>query len=442
MKDSIFDLLETEAPEGKEGYFEIAKNAPQPKDKSFFNDIKEYSKTALKGAIEGISRLGTIFSPTGESGYNREQQLKQQTEALDELIPTEEGFGQRALRRGLREAPTVMIMGGTGGLPRSIAAGFLGESAKDLGAPEWAQAVAELTAFIGPDITKKLLESGSDKFLITRAKQLGLTDEQITPLIQSEFKQKWLSKLVPKRGSTQKVLAETKSGLGKAYETLRSAPEASSEISEKTNGHLINSLKSALADMPRKIQAKISKDMGDLLNNKITPNTLMNFYRDVNAHLSGNSKQLSLLKEPIRKAIASVSPELSKDFEFVNQLYSKYSTIAGRLQPTLTSDIISAAEALGITGSVLFGNYPTLLGIMGEKAGKKLAQKMLLDPRFQQLSQRMIVAANRNSYMAAKKVVDSMNDLIRIEAPEYEGELKDLSLEEFQELFSRKKTAE
>ncbi len=439
MKDSIFDLVETEIPEGKEGFFELAARAPQPKDKSFLNDIKDYGKTILKGTLEGVSKLGSLMSPLAGVDYQKEHENL--TENLNELLPTDEGYTQKALRRGLKEAPSVMANpfgSALATLPRAIASGFLGEAAKDLGAPEWAQTAAELTAYIGPDILKKALASGSNNPIIEAARKLGMSDEAITPLIQSEFKQKWLSKLAPKRGSTQKALEKSKGELSTAYESLGKRIEAGVEVSEKVNGHLINDLKRAMNEMPHEMQGKISEDLKDLLGNKITPNALMNFYKDVNAVLGGKTKQISLLKEPIKKAIRSVSPELGKDFELVNDLYSKYSTISARLKPNLTSDIISAAETLGLTGSVYFGDYPTLIGILGEKSGKKLAQQMLINPRFQQLSKKMIVAINENRFALAKKTTDEMNKEILKFIPESSGQLKELTKEDFESFFNPK----
>lgn len=157
MNGSIFDLIGEEPKEGQEGYFELAQNAPSPKDNSYFNTIKDYGKTILKGAVEGVSRFGTALGPLQPRAVT-EQQLEGQTEALDTALPTDEGFGQKAIRRGLKETPTAMAFPGSNVAQmgtRSILAGFAGEGAKELGAPEWAQAAAELTAFIGPDITKK-----------------------------------------------------------------------------------------------------------------------------------------------------------------------------------------------------------------------------------------------------------------------------------------------
>lgn len=438
MKETIFDLVEQPISEGKQGYFDIAEKAPQPKDDSWLNQVADYGKTILKGSIEGLGRLGRIMGPL-ETEKNTSQQLEEQTQNLDALLPTQEGYIQNSLRRGLREAPSILSFPGSGlqAGGRSILAGFAGEGAKELGFPEWAQTAAELTSYIGPDITKKLLEKGSNAELIAAARKLGLSDEAITPLMQSEFKQKWLAKLSPKRGATQKALQKTKSELGDAYGMLQKSEGAGLEITEKANGTLINELYSILNEMPREIRGKIEKDLKDLLTNKITGNTLMNFYKDVNSLLKGNTKQLSLLKDPIKKAISSVSPELSKDFEFVNKLYSKYSSISSKLKPNLTSDIISAAEALGVFGGTLgvaFGHYPTLVGILGEQAAKKLAQQMLINPKFQQISQKMVVALNQNKYGLAQKLTSELRDLVKKYSPEMADEINNFSKEDFEEL--------
>ena len=434
MTGTIFDLINEPISEGKQGYFDIAAKAPQPKDKSFLNDIKDYGKTILKGGIEGITRLGRIMGPLDE-GKTSPETFEQQTETLEEILPTDEGFVQKGLRRGLREAPSMMAFPGSPiqSGARTIAGGFAGEGAKELGAPEWLQTAAEITTQIGPDITKKLLEKGNNKDLIAEARKLGLTDEQITPLIQSENKQKWLSKLVSRRGSTEKALGETKKGLSQTYSFLQQSPEAALQLTQKSQEKLMRSMGDKLFNMPSEVRNKIKTDLHDLLRGPLTGESLINFYTDVNHYLGQNTKQLSLLKEPIKEALTEISPKLGKDFDLINQLYSKYYPIANRLKPNLTSDIINAAEALGIGGSVLFGNYPTLFGILGEKLAKKTAQQMLINPHFQQLSQKMVVAINQNKFGIAKKVIEDLRNEISKFSPEAASKINDLSKEDFEE---------
>lgn len=444
MSDTIFDVVRerTELPEGQEGFMEAAKRMPELKDKSFFQTAKEYGKSILKGTSEGLTRLGGIMGPTQDIyGTPRSEFQKQHTEQLNEILPGEEGYIQKSIRRGLGEAPTALAFPGSNlsTLPRAMAAGFLGEGAKELGLPEWAQTAAELTAYIGPDVTKKLLMEGKEKGLITAAKKFGLTDEQITPLIQSDFKQKWLSKLIPRRGQTEKSLQSTKNALSEGYSGLAKTEKAAVEISEKANGTLINSISEKLSEIPRDVQSKIRPDLEDLLNNKITPRSLMNFYKDINSKITGSSKELAHIKGAVKEAIKSIDPSLAEDFGLINDLYSKYYNIYSKLKPTMTSDIIRAGEAITTIASIpaaFFGHYQPLVGIVGEKAAKKVAQKLLLNPHYQQLGEKMANALNENKFEVALKLSKSMSNLIKKDSPELADELEKLSLEDFTKAFS------
>src|SRR5216683_1516934 len=414
MSGTIFDLVERE---------------PRPQSKSFLEKTKkyakEYGKTALKGTAEGLYQLGRVMGPTGLPEH------KELTSELNRLLPTEdEQFGQRALRRGLKEAPTALAFPGAAtisNLPRPVIAAFVGEGA---------QTALEITTYIGPDLTKKLLAKGKNKELIEAGKALGLTDEQLTPLLQNEFKQKWLSKLVPKRGGTQKALKETREGLGKAYDTLKNSKAATSGLNEASERLLQKNIDKFLVDMPSSVRSKILQDYKDLFAAPVTGKSLMNFYSKVNHAIGDNSKQLSLIKGPIRKAVHALSPELGKDFDLVNNLYSKYSNIASRLKPTLASDIISAAETLGIFGSVAMGHYPSLIGLLGEQAAKKVAQQMLINPHFQQLGRKMVVALNQNKYGLAKKIMEDYIKEVKKTSPESAKKLEDASEEELKHFFS------
>lgn len=445
MTGTIFDVVKerTEIPEGKEGFFETAKRMPEPKDKSFFQTAKEYSKSILKGTSEGLTRLGGMIGPTQDIyGTPRAELQKKHTEQLNEAFPGEEGYVQKSIRRGLGEAPTALAFPGSNLaiLPRAMAAGFLGEGAKELGAPEWAQTAAELTAYIGPDVTKKLLMKGKEKGLIAAAKKFGLTDEQITPLIQSEFKKKWLSKLIPRRGNTEKSLQSTNNALSEGYSGLAKTEKAAVEISEKANGNLINSISEKLSEMPRDVQSKIRPDLEDLLNNKITPRSLINFYKDINSKITGSSKELAHIKGAVKEAIKSIDPSLAEDFGLINDLYSKYYNISSKLKPNMTSDIIRAGEAITAISAVpaaFFGHYGPLVGIVGEQAARKVSQKLLLNPHYQQLGNKMATALNENKFEVALKLSKSMSNLIRKDSPELADQLEKLSLEDFEKSFSQ-----
>lgn len=445
MTNTIFDLIEEDFPEGKKGYIEAAKRAPEPKDDSFVNQVSDYGKTLLKGAVEGIGKLGRIMGPIPTPGKSESEIQREQTEALDVLLPTDEGFLQRGLRRGLQEAPTAMAFPGAAPLQTAVRtgiAGYAGETAKELGAPEWMQTAAELTAYIGPDVTKKLLEKGSNKEIIEAARKLGLSDEAITPLIQSEFKQKWLSKLTPRRGATQTALERSRSELGEAYSTIQKSERARSVLNEQGIQELTTEIDKLLFEMPANVRSKIRKDYSDLRKNPITGDTLINFWKDINSEMGAGSKQLSLLKDPIRKALKNISPELGEDFQTVNKLFTKYHPIAERLKPNLMSDIIGASEAIGLLASVTLGNYPFIISFAGEKAGKKIIQQMLINPKFQQISHKMVDALNQNKFEMAKKLTDLLAHELRKTSPEISDKLEEISIDDLKKMLTNQKKEE
>lgn len=440
--NTIFDLIEDEIPEGKEGYMEFAKRAPSPKNSSFLNDIANYGKTILKGSIEGLSRLGKGISPLQNyEGLTSEEELQQQSNALDELLPTDEGFAQSSIRRGLRQAPTMLAFPAStlSTLPRSIAAGFLGEGAQELGAPEWAQAAAELTAYLSPNITKKLIESGNNKEIIRKARDLGLSDEQITPLLQSDFKQKWLIKLAPKRGKTETILSNTKEGLGSSYQKIKESPLAKQNFSPELAEDTFKSIEKSLKEMPHTVREKITKDYSDLLNSPKNLESFINFWSDINYELGPKTKQLSLLKEPIRNLIQNVSPELAKDFETINTLYSKFYPIAQRLKPNLMSDIAGAVKAISLPASLIFGistgYFPILFETLSYDALSRISREMLTNPRFQQIGNKMVSALKENKFGVVNKLTSLLRREVNKADPEIADQIENLSKEEIQELY-------
>ena len=438
MRETIFDLLEEEITPGKEGYMEVASRAPQPKDDSFINSVSDYAKTFIKGGVEGISRLGRMMGPlSDEKGKPTTQMLEEQTENLNELLPTQEGFSQKSLRRGLRSAPSMLAFPGASAsqiATRTAGASIAGQTSEELGAPEWIQDAAELTAFMTPDITKKLLNSGKNKEIIEFAKKRGMTDEQITPLLQSENKKKWLSKITSKRGSTESALESTKKGIQQAYKSVLESPAAKNEISEVANGKLINSIEEKLNNVPRSKRDIVEKDLSDLLNNRITGESLMNFWKDVG---SSKSSELMTLKGPISDALKSISPELEKEFKLANELYSKYHPISKLLKPNIASDIITGAEVIGgfsALGAVLMGHYAPLAGVIGEQAAKKFAQQLLINPNLQQLGKKIANALNDNKFQIATKLIKSVSNQIKKESPEVSEKLEEISEKNLAEL--------
>lgn len=449
MGKTIFDAIDEEGNNqqnftGKKGFLEASE---KEEDNSYLGTIKrsakEYGKSILKGGLEGVSRLGRTFGGIPQPGKAESELEEEQSEALNKIIGgEEESFGQRSIRRGLKHAPSALIFPGSSvasALPRSLAAGFLGEGVKELGGSELAQAMAEISAFLTPSMTKKLLTEGKWKDIIDAGKKLGMSDEQITPLIQSGLKQKWLSKLSPKRGKTQRSLESTKEVLSESYGKLQSSKEAGFELGALDSKTFFQKMAEAAKEMPASVRNKIAQDAKDLTSGKLDGKSLINFYKDINHELGANSKQLSLFKEPVREALGKISPNLASEFDTINHLFSRYFEIAGKLKPTLASDLVSAAEAVGTLGAVITGHYPYLTHVVGARAGQQVAREMLMNPRLQQLSRKAVKALNENKYYTVKKVSELISKEMREISPEIADELDKLTEEELKDFLKNRK---
>lgn len=405
----------------------------------FFEKAKDYAKTIAKGTVEGVSRFGKMMGPLQHESKTGTQELLEQTEILDEALPTSEGYVQKGIRRGLRELPTNLSIPGGGATQTAVRtglAGMAGQAVEETGGPEWLQAAAELTAYVGPDLTKKLLSFGKDGDLIKQAKKLGLTDEQITPLLNAGNKRKWLKKIAPKRGKTQEALRNTYEALGEAYEGIRKSPEALKPASRESAREVITDLgKILMQDLDTTQRNKIMEDFMILMNQEPTVDSIIGFYQKINSTFGRGNKKIQLLKDPIKKFIARTDKNLAKDFDLINDLFSRYYNVSSSLSPTLTSDIIGASENVALLGSMVTGYYPGILGILKEKGARKIAQQLLINPRFQQLSQKLGNAILENKFIATKKLISEYADELAKTDKEAANMLKNISDEEIQELF-------
>src|SRR6185436_7350167 len=60
--------------------------AEKKEEGGFLESAKDFGKTIVKGAVEGISRLGTVMGPIRDN-KPISKQLEEQTEVLDKYLP-------------------------------------------------------------------------------------------------------------------------------------------------------------------------------------------------------------------------------------------------------------------------------------------------------------------------------------------------------------------
>lgn len=423
------------------------------------NDLPWYQSipnSILKGVVNGLYSLGESISPPFDGNDPSIPNLKEQFDQLN--LPTNEGFAENTFARAATILP-FLLTGNVAGvgrsvipeakaagqalaegmtfsssplkqvlldrakdllgpLTRSLVGGASGAAAETYGAPEWAQSLAEIPAQVTPGFGSRLIPNNTQSALVNDARNLGLTEAQITPLIQGSRKARVLSKVASRRGQTEQALSDSYESLGMVYDRLSTRPDAKVPLNPYQTQRVSAAIEEKLSSMPAGVRNKISEDLSDLVNGPMDAQNLINFYKDINYYVGNGERQLGLLKEPITTAIGQISPQLAQEFNVTNRLYQNYHNIAKQLKPNIASDFLSATEGARLLFGAFTGNYPLIVETIGEGAARKLASGLLVNPRFQNLSKQMVKALNDSKFAVAEKVYESMLNYAREEDPE------------------------
>jgi len=173
------------------------------------------------------------------------------------------------------------------------------------------------------------------------------------------------------------------------------------------------------------------------MNSKMTGRDLMVFWDKINDYWKQYPK-LGKLKGSLKKALGSISPELSSDFEMANTLSQRFRDVASKLKPNVATDIAGLGEVGVVFSSLLKGGLPVLMKTapysLGIPAARKLAQLMSTSARFQNLHKKMITTVNAGQVKATKKILDQMVGMIQKESPETAAELQKITMEDLEEM--------
>lgn len=427
--DEILDYLSDENPkiaEAREagykpdeilGYIEALPSRSRSIAGSLPKSAIKETGSQIRKSLQFLPEKLGLLAPE-ESGAISDEEAE---EKLEKAFPTREGFAEGALERTGKNLPYALL-GGTnllGQSGRAAVGGLLGQGAEELGLPEWTQGLAEGAPFLVPNLlSSKIPTTDFNQYLLEGARKLGLKEKEIAPLVQGEKKSRFLSKVSPRRGRTQKLLNDTYEALGRVRNQLEGSPIANKAIAPHIADETINEMTKLLTKMPEGLKKDLLVDFAQLTSQPMTGESLINFYKKLNYYIPKGFEQLGMLKGPVYNALESISPELATDFRLTNDLFKKYYDISKKLSPTLVSDLFSAAGAVRTLTGIATGNYPMLIEMAGETGGRLLAREMLLNPRFQNLGKKMLTAVSARDFGAANKMGEQFKHLIAEYEPE------------------------
>lgn len=445
-----------------------------------------------RGLIEGVEKLGRTMGPLGDTEEYKYEPEKIAA-YLDELFPADDEFMSNVIKKtgqvlpmalstptpgvpgggspqstakALKEAAPTLLNTGT----RAVTGSALSESAKELGLPEWAQTIADIAPWLAPNLAavnkagssiggilskleesapkwakklvskfgpksikeplQELIESGAAREKVLEfARAAGMSEKEIAPLLQGGTKKKWLAKLASKGESTGEKLGKTKSAIGRVYDSIGELPGANQTYTTGQKTRLIKNLQDQFEKMPASVKKVIQEDFQTLIDGPIDGKKVMKFFSDVNHELGPKTKQLSLLKDPIKKSLMEVDSTMGHMFDATNNLKSKYHSIANRLRPGIADALISEGKSQGALWGVLSGDVGLISKIAKLSGAKKVAEFMLTSPRWQNLSGKMVSALNSGKFVVAEHVKKQMIDEIKDVDPRIAQALEELNIE-------------
>lgn len=416
---NILDTFGLQLKEGETLPGEKARNAAQ------FQVLEKISKGEVPSWNEFM-----LLSDDEPFGYSRLPTSKEVSKQVENLT----GIGEGKTPEGRIVGRGAEFLGegaATGGGAKALISlglsGIAGQSVRESGGPEaLATGIEVLGSTLPSAFSGKLApKSKATKDIVEAGRKIGLSEKQITPLIQGEKKAAVLSKISRKGTKTKKLFSSIKEKLGDSYSTIKSSPEAKIKLPNadqinlrKEFGNIRNDLSKTLAPSPDKQAALdyIEKSLDTLRNVDVTPEYLVNFWQDINKSvnwnsLSGGKKSLAALKKPISDVLKKTSPQLAKDFEMTNELYTKYSQISKTLKPNVIDAFVNKGEILsGVPAAVaLTQGNPWILGsLAGEVSLRILAREMLINPYFQNIGQKLVKNFNSGS---AKGITQSVKQV-------------------------------
>lgn len=470
----IFDTLEMPTATAKRDIFEdisapekkTAADIPKIPGEEFLQQLPiggvHGAATALPTAGEAMQRLADLVPQGEKSPMIRRMitnllfpQLKgptiEDTQALEKMLfgeslqPT---TGAGRIGRHAGEFSGTALAGGEAGLIPG-AAGALGESIREAGLPDWLASIVELVAGPTGEFGKKLTKpttqgamrdvlSKAKKELYDRFKSIGLSDQEITPLLQGEKKVGRLGPIAKKTETAKKAIFETsQKGISELYNPIKKEAASLGTMSQEQMAKLQGNLKHELQNLQKTMKGSpekeaavayledlIGKTEGTIIGQKgepisyrlQSPESLIDTIIDINR--GPHWDQLKPVKDVIKKSLHEVDPKLAKKYDLTNEAFAKIKN----LQKQIGLDGYEKLLTFGETGSFLLGlgtgNIPLMAGAVATEAGRQVATKLLTDPRWQGITRNIVKAAKTGNKTIAQTAYKQFKEKVEKDFPE------------------------
>ncbi len=222
---------------------------------------------------------------------------------------------------GARAAATGLAALGAG-----TASGLGGGAGSQIGAAIGVPAIVNAIKLIK---TGKLSPTGKEaRELYEFGKSKGMTDAQLTPILQSSGRKKVLGSVAQPTERAANAISASEGALGNIYQSIKEDTSKLKHADTRQEGKLLMRFDKIVSDLEKskmppeaKKQAidKIKDFMGNVVQNGIGPEEIIETWQDINQSVDWRSfktgkKVLGSLKEPMADLFKEISPKHFKEF--------------------------------------------------------------------------------------------------------------------------------
>ena len=369
------------------------------------------------------------------------------------------GYTGASLIGGLKTLPERLLYGTIGGAGAAEVEARGGGTGAQLGVAIGLPALISIASQIKSG--KFRPSSEHLKNLKAFGEEIGLTEGELTAILQSEGKTSFFSKAAKPTKESIAKFGSIEGKLGEAYDAIRAnvkgLPPATVEQTTKLIGEfdgIVKQLKKSAMPGDDKLAAikKIEEAGVKIANEGLGFEGIMETYFDVNRTVNwsaykGGKKDLAKIKQPLKDLAKEISPIEGRNFEKVTELYHRFKQVEKSIGIDQYKKIANYGKyyaTLGaITSEMATGNFkaiPATLGaFLGVELSQRLATKMLTDPKYQNIAIKAANAVKSGSRATGMKVFGELRDQLIDDFPEMAKDVdwKDLQKDTVLDRFNR-----
>lgn len=266
-------------------------------------------------------------------------------------------------------------------------------------------------------------------------RSLGLTEEEMTPLLQPHKKQALLEPLTKESRRGQEAFNKSREALGRNYRRLH-AEGAKISVPQQATNKLFNRLQEFNSEITsphllgpdsQAVATRVQQGIESIANNPGNVDQLISTYRELNSIPNWNTmtdgrRRLSQMRDMFMDAIKESNPRIGKELEMTNSLYQNLMNNAQALsvntRPVIHNGMNINPILFGLGFGGIEGGIQATKGVLAHMGLNRIATELLVNPRLQGLHRNILRAINQSNPALKIKVFNDALQWLKKDFPE------------------------